>query len=261
MVFSVSSGLLSTVRDLARRRARRRRNLTLAEGVRLAEDIVNVGASVRGVVTAPMLQASDRGTALKARLGQVDAPQVEVSDTDLIQLADTDHPQGVILVVEPPAWELGDIHVAPRSPVLVVDGVQDPGNVGALCRTAHGLGAAGVLALPGTAELFAPKALRGSMGAVFHLPALRCDDDVLIKWLEQQGIELWLSDIHGTPVPDADTHSGRVALVVGNEGAGARQAMKEHASHLVGVPLIATAESLNVAVAAGILLYEVVHGR
>jgi TrmH family RNA methyltransferase len=261
MVFSVSSGLLSTVRDLARRRARRRRNLTLAEGVRLVEELLDVGASVRGVVTAPMLQASDRGAALKSRLAQLDAPRVEVSDMDLVQLADTEHPQGVILVVEPPTWGLGDIHVAPRCPVLVVDGVQDPGNVGALCRTAHGLGAAGVLALPGTAELFAPKALRGSMGALFHLPALRCDDAVLVEWLAQQGIDLWLSDTHGTPVSDAKTHTGMVALAVGNEGAGARQALKEHATHLIDVPLVATAESLNVAVAAGILLYEVVHGR
>ena len=258
----MSSGLLSTVRDLARRRARRRRNLTVAEGVRLVEEILDVAtASVRGVVTAPMLQASDRGTALKGRLGQLDVTQVEVSDQDLIQLAGTEHPQGAILVVEPPAWELGDIHVAPRRPVLVVDGVRDPGNVGALCRTAHGLGAAGILALPGSAELFAPKALRGSMGALFHLPALRCDDEVLVEWLWQQGIELWLSDTHGTPVPEIEARSGMVALAVGNEGAGARQALKEHATHLIGVPLVAAAESLNVAVAAGILLYEVVHGR
>ena len=156
----MSGALLSTVRDLARRRARRRRNLTVAEGVRLVEEILDAAASVRGVVTAPMLQASDRGTALKARLAKLDVAQVEVSDMDLVQLADTEHPQGVILVVEPPAWELGDIQVAPRRPVLVVDGVQDPGNVGALCRTAHGLGAAGVVALPGSAELFAPTALR-----------------------------------------------------------------------------------------------------
>lgn len=257
----MTGGLLSTVRDLSRRRARRRRNLTVAEGVRLAEEVLDAAASVRGVVTAPMLQASDRGIALKARLAQLDVTQLEVPDQDLIQLADTEHPQGVILVVEPPAWELGDIHVAPRKPVLVVDGVQDPGNVGALCRTAHGLGAAGVLALPGSAELFAPKALRGSMGALFHLPALRCEDDVLLAWLGQQGIELWLSDTHGTPVPDIEARSGMVALVVGNEGAGARQALKEHATHLIGVPLVAAAESLNVAVAAGILLYEVVHGR
>ena len=257
----MSGTLLSTVRDLARRRARRRRNLTVAEGVRLVEEILDAAGLVKGVVTAPMLQASDRGKALKARLARLDVARVEVSDMDLIQLSDTEHPQGVILVVEPPAGELGDIQVTPRRPVLVVDGVQDPGNVGALCRTAHGLGAAGVLALPGSAELFAPKALRGSMGALFRLPALRCDDDVLIEWLQQQGVELWLSDSHGTPVADVEGSSGMGALVVGNEGAGARQALKEHATQSIGVPLVAKAESLNVAVAAGILLYEVVHGR
>jgi len=257
----VSKGLHATVRDLGRRKARRRRNLTLAEGTRLVDELLRAKASIRGVVTAPMLQATDRGASLKSAMARMDVPMLEVSDVELIELADTEHPQGVIAVVEPPEGRLEDIEVAPGRPALVLDGVQDPGNVGALCRTALGLGAGGVIALPGTAELFGPKALRGSMGALFHLPAVRSEDDVVLSWMKGQHIELWLATAGGTPVGQIDTRERRIALAVGNEGAGARASLSEHAVHRISVPLDSSAESLNVAVAAGILLYEVVHAR
>ncbi len=257
----MSNGLLSTVRDLARRRARRRRDLTLAEGIRLVEEVLEADASIRGIVTAPMLEASERGRALKARLARVPCTSVEVTDPELVELADTEHPQGVIAVVQPPTHTLEDIAVSVRRPVLVIDRVQDPGNVGALCRMGWGLGAAGVVALPGTAELFGPKALRGSMGALFHLPAVRSDDDALVAWLRRHDIDLWVATRQGTPVSDVDFGTSRVALVVGNEGAGPHQALMQHASATVAVPLAPSVESLNVAVAAGILLYEVVRER
>ena len=118
---TVSNGLLSTVRDLARRRARRRRDLTLAEGIRLVEEVLEADAGIRGIVTAPMLEASERGRALKARLARVPGTSVEVTDPELVELADTEHPQGVIAVVQPPTHTLEDISVSVRRPVLVID--------------------------------------------------------------------------------------------------------------------------------------------
>ena len=208
-----------------------------------------------------MLQLSERGQALKARLAKVAATSVEVTDLELVELADTENPQGVIVVLEPPSHSLEDIVVSVGHPVLVIDAVQDPGNVGALCRTACGLGGAGVVALPGTGDLFGPKALRGSMGALFHIPAVRSDHDGLVAWLQQHDIDLWVATRHGTPVGDLDFGARKVALVVGNEGVGPHEALVQLAHSTVAVPLAPKVESLNVAVAAGILLYEVVRDR
>lgn len=257
----MSNGLLSTVRDLARRKARRRRELTVAEGIRLVEEVLDADADVRGIVTAPMLEASERGRALKVRLGGLSATAVEVTDTQLVELAGTEHPQGVLAVVRPPVHTLEDIVVSPGCPVLVIDAVQDPGNVGALCRTAWGLGSAGVVALPGTGDLYGPKALRGSMGALFHLPAVRSDGDELLSWLQKHGVELVVATSTGTPVRDQKLGTRSIALVVGNEGAGPHSTLIEHAGATVAVPLAPSVESLNVAVAAGILLHEVVRDR
>lgn len=256
----MSSGLLSTVRDLARRRARRRRHLTLAEGVRLVEEVLRAGAAIDGIVTAPMLQGSPRGRALKDRLAALPAPTVEVPDDELVRLADTEHPQGVIVVVSPPHHRLEDIVVEPGHPLLVLDGIQDPGNVGALCRTALGLGAAGMVALPGTADLFGPKALRGSAGALFTLPAVRSDVEPLAAWLNRSGVALYVAAADGRSLTRTDFGGTRVALAVGNEGGGSHLLPVDD-SHRVAIPLAAAVESLNVAVAAGIILHEVTRGN
>jgi TrmH family RNA methyltransferase len=256
----VAVSLISTIRDLHRRRARERRALTLAEGVRLIEEALAAGLALRGAAVSPALEATPRGAALKLRLTRSGIPLEVVDDAELGRLADTEHPQGVVAVVEPRGWTLADIRVESRSSVLVLDGVQEPGNVGALARTALGLGAAGLIALPGTAELQSPKALRGAMGALFRLPSVPASMAEFTAWAHQTGIEIWITSADGKPV-DQVQPSGPVALVVGNEGAGVGPEMAAAAARAVAVPLSGGVESLNVAVAAGIILYEVRRDR
>ncbi len=252
--------LISTIRDLHRRKGRERRELTLAEGVRLLEEALSAGVVVRGAATAPSLEGTPRGLALKARLESAGIALEDVDDAELARLADTEHPQGIVAVVESRHWSLDDIAIGSTSVVLALDAVQDPGNVGALARTALGLGAAGLIALPGTADLSNPKALRGSMGALFRLPAVACPVDAFVGWARGERLALWTTAMDGTPVGDI-RRDGPIALLVGNEGAGVRPELAAVASRSVTVPLGNGVESLNVAVAAGILLYEVTRDR
>lgn len=252
--------LISTMRDLHRRKARERRGLTLAEGVRLVEEALAAGVSVRGVAVAPALEGTARGAALKSRLEALGVPVEPVSDADLTTLAETEHPQGVVAVVEPRAWTLADLPVGPRAVVLVLDAVQDPGNVGAVARAALGLGAAGLVTLPGTADLANPKALRGSMGALFRLPAVATTPEALLAWAAAHGVALWATALGGESLRAATPH-GPVAVLLGNEGAGIRPEVAAAAERTVTIPLRAGVESLNVAVAAGIFLYEVTRER
>ncbi len=252
--------LLSTIQDLHRRRGRERRGLALAEGIRLVEEALAAAIPIRGTAVAPALEATSRGRALKAALARAGVPLESLDDRTLAELATTEHPQGVIAVVEPPRWSLEDIRPGPRGAVLVLDAVQDPGNVGALARAALGLGAAGLVALPGTADLHNPKVLRGSMGALFRLPCAPADVAALLAWADRMGVAIWASGVEGSPVGSV-LRRGPVALVVGNEGAGISPALARHAAATVTVPLAGPVESLNVAVAAGILLYEVLRER
>lgn len=252
----MTSNLVSLVRDLQRRKGRRRRGLAVAEGVRLVEEALAAGVRLHGVVAANDLDAGPRGAALLETLGRHDVPVVIVTPRTLEQLADTDTPQGVLAVLEPPRWSLADIRPARRAPVLVLDAVQDPGNVGTLIRTAFALGAAGAILLPGSAEPSNPKVLRAAMGATFRLPWAMAGDGEFRAWVRETDATVWAAAADGSPVHRLSPPE-RLALVVGNEGAGVRPAVREMSRASVAIPLARGAESLNVAVAAGIVLFEV----
>lgn len=253
----MASSLQSTIRDLHRRRGRERRGLALAEGVRLVEEILAAEMEISGAVLAPALENTTRGQALAATLVTSGIPVERVDDRSMAALADTEHPQGIIVVFRPRAWRFADFGPAP---VLVLDAVQDPGNVGTMLRTADALGAGGVVALPGTADLTNPKVVRGGMGASFRLPALHASGGDLAGWLGESERTLWIAEADGEPVGEGGI-PGSLALVVGNEGAGVQSDIAALAARRIGIRLRTGAESLNVAVAAGILLYEVMRGR
>ncbi len=257
----MSNSLQTTIRDLHLRRGRERRGLALAEGVRLLEEALAAGVVVRGAAVSPVLEGTPRGQALKAALERAGVRLETVSDRDLAALADTETPQGIIAIVEPRRWSWSDLAVSGARPALVLAGVQDPGNVGTILRTALGLGAAGVVALRGTAELYNPKVVRGSMGALFRLPAIAATEEELLAWAGERGVELWVADMDGAPLPKASPPAAPLALVLGNEGAGVPEALAARAVRRVAIPLAPDVESLNVATAAAILLYEVTRDR
>ncbi len=256
----MSNSLQTLIRDLHRRRGRERRGLALAEGVRLVEEALAGGISIRGAAVSPALESTTRGKTLKASLAERSIRVDEVADAELESLADTEHPQGVVAVIEPRRWALEDIRLSPGDAVLVLDAVQDPGNVGTMLRTALALGASGVIALKGTADLTNPKVIRAAMGASFRLAAVSAAGEEFIAWARLQRSEIWIADTAGDPLDRLPARSPArppIALVLGNEGAGVSPVLDSAASRRIAIPLANGVDSLNVAVAAGILLYGV----
>src|SRR5216110_1833054 len=264
----IASNLSSTIRDLQRRKARGRRGLALIEGVRLVEEALAAGLPFQGALVAPDLARTARGVELVAELERHAIRVEEIGARTFAQLAETDTPQGIMAVIEPRRWAVAEFAPRPEAVALVIDGVQDPGNVGTLIRTAHALGAAGTLVLRGTADPTSPKALRAAMGATFRHPVVLLDDAGFIAWARKLTVTLWASAADGVPLQRAldrgrgqggagRVDDGPIAVIVGNEGAGIRPQLNAVAAQRVAIPLAQGAESLNVAVAAGILLYEV----
>jgi TrmH family RNA methyltransferase len=257
----IADNLISTVRDLQRRKARGRRGLAVVEGVRLVEEALAAGLEFKGALVSPELARTTRGQALATDLANHAVKVEEVGSRVFDELAGTETPQGILAIVTPRLWTLTEITAGP---LLVVDGVQDPGNVGTLIRTAHALGATASLLLRGTSDPLNPKALRAAMGATFRHPVVQLDDGPFIAWAREHAITLWAAAADGVPIwhaLDAKTSKEKIAVIVGNEGAGLRPHLNAIAAQRVAIPLARGAESLNVAVAAGILLYEVLRGR
>lgn len=248
--------LLTTIRDLHRRKGRERRGLALAEGVRLVEEMVAAGVACKGAVASPGLDSTPRGERLRAALSARGVVIESLTDDVLARESATEHPQGIIAVYQPKPWIIADCLPKPGAPLVILDAVQDPGNVGTIARTAAAFGAAGLVALPGSADLTNPKTVRAAMGALFHLPHCHATDDDLLVALSRGRVEVWALEMQGEPVstPGAGV---ALALVLGNEGAGARTELLARATRRVSIPIGAGAESLNVAVAAGIALFQV----
>ena len=251
--------LLTLARDLQRRRARERQGLFVCEGVRTVEELLRSALQPRGALVAPQLTEQPRGAALLQSLHARAVQVQEVSASDFATAAETETPQGVLAIAEVPEQTLAALPATASLRLLVLDALQDPGNVGTILRTAAALGAFATIALPGTVDLWNAKVVRSSMGAQFHHPTLSCTWDELEAFRAERGILLWGADAAGYAIDELlrDTSApARLALAVGNEGSGLSASVREHADVLVSLPIAATVESLNVAVATGILLYQ-----
>lgn len=249
--------LHSLIRDLQRRKARERRGLVVAEGRRLVADALASGAVVKAVLAADDVAAGPAAPLLSDAQARGIATEV-TSRKEFDALADTATPSGVLAVLEWAPRALDRVAV-PEGPVLVLvlDAVQDPGNVGTMIRTAFALGAAATVALEGTADLRSPKVLRAAMGALFRHPVAQAGAADCLAYLETNGVTLWAATMDGAPIVAGTPVPSRLALAVGNEGGGIRPELLSRAARRVAVPMREGAESLNAAVAVGILLHQV----
>ena len=250
MITSVSN---PAVKDVAlwqtKAKARRESGFFVVEGLRLVreaapEDVVRAYATEE-------FAASEEGKALCERLAAE-----PVSDSVMARMSDTKTPQGILAVVRQKKWRLEDLTAAP-APLLVLEHVQDPGNVGTLFRTAEAAGAAGILMDAETADPWQPKVVRGTMGAIFRLPfAVSEDLPEALRELKARGMTLYAAHLEGSREYDAVSYPPRAAFLLGNEGNGLSDAVTALADERIRIPMAGRTESLNVSTAGAVLLYE-----
>ncbi|HHW56021.1 MAG: RNA methyltransferase [bacterium] len=253
---SLTNPRLKYARSLHRRRYREQEGKCLVEGVRLLEDAVAAGVEIETVFYTDRLLARERGRQLLQECQGRGSSCYRLPEAVLASLAETESPQGVVAVVKYPQWERETLLVGPGL-LLLVDRIQDPGNLGTMLRTAEAAGCRGAILSPGTVDPYNSKVLRSSMGAVFRLPILTGEAfPALLEELQERGYQLVAADIGGSvPYWEADLRLPG-ALVVGNEAWGVGKEILAQVAERVRIPLKEGVDSLNAAVAAGIILYE-----
>lgn len=247
------------LRKLHQRRARHAFGLALAEGWRVIDGLKRAEARFHSLWLAEDARPPEGYEDLLPALAHV--PRTTVTAAVMKTIADTTTPQGVAAVVEIPRPSLSDVLGKGEGLVLVLDGIQDPGNGGALVRTAVAAGVQGIITTSGTVDLYSPKALRGAAGLTVARP-VAADVPVpeVMAALKERGITVRLLDVGpGTSPFDLDWRGGH-ALVVGSEARGAHPLFRE-AAETVRIPMAPPAESLNVAVSAAVCLYEAARQR
>jgi TrmH family RNA methyltransferase len=261
-ILSGSNRLIKSVRRLSGRRQREKEQKFLVEGIRFVEEAVNSGWPLEVVLTGPGFSGPGRDELL-AKVHFRGVRVVEVSAAIIAELAETESPQGILAVAAMPGREAENLWPGQRHAALVVvDGVQDPGNLGTIIRSADAFGAGGVLLTRGTVDLYNPKTLRSTMGSVFHLPVLpNLDVEYIAGLLMRHGVSLVLGD-PGADVPLSSVDlTGPVALLVGSEARGPSGEFMRHRHIRAGIPMPGRAESLNAGVAASVMLYEMARQR
>lgn len=257
LIQSEQNQWLKQCKALQQKKNRQATKLFVAEGLRFAEE-----ALVHGMVEQLLIDEEKQDFLEKTEVALFAQKYPErchlVQKGLLAKALQTTNPQGIAALVRQPEWDWQQ--VANYRQILILDGVQDPGNVGTMLRTALASDTQAVVCLKGTVDLYNDKVLRSTMGAVFQLPVFLADDvDAMRNDLKKWGFQLVVSDIRAEQYHHELCYPEKTALVVSNEANGPQ--LITTGDVMVKIPLYQNAESLNVAIAAGILMYAVRTGR
>ena len=247
------------IKSIARLRDRRERDatgLTVVDGAREVRRALESGLEVvEAFVCEPMLAGEDARAALD-QLAARDVPLTSTTEPAFAKIAFGDRAEGLVLVIRTPTFRLDDLQLPAAPLVVVVEGVEKPGNLGAILRSADGAGADALIAASPRTDLFNPNVLRASAGTAFAMAMAAAPAAAVVDWLTGRHLRI-VAAVVDAPLPYTDVDlSGPLAIVLGSEADGLSAAWRGGVVEPVRVPMAGIADSLNVSVTAAVLLYE-----
>jgi TrmH family RNA methyltransferase len=264
-VTSASNPRLKALAALRRRRAREDTGLTLVEGFEELALAVDARASVRTLLYCPELmpegELAGEGAELVQVLRGAGVETIRVSRAAFEKVAYREGPDGFLAAVASPGTALADLALGAHPLLLVAEGIEKPGNLGAMLRTADAAGVAAVIAVDPVTDWGNPNVVRASKGTVFSVPVASASRDELTAWLRAHGIRLVATTPDTDRVHTAVGYQGAVAVAVGTEKHGLTAPFLRDADERVRIPMHGRADSLNVSTSAAIVLYEAVRQR
>ena len=256
MITSVNNGQVKNIIQLNQKtKARREQGLFVAEGRKMF-----------GEAPADWIEkvyVSETLTSDPALMEQVEKlPYDSGADSVFRHMSDTQTPQGILTVLRRPSYTLEDILGGKNPLVMVLEDLQDPGNAGTILRTGEGAGVSGVLLTRTCVDITNPKVIRSTMGSVYRMPFLYVESVVsLIQELKKHNIRTFAAHLKGRNSYDQESYTGGTAFLIGNEGKGLTEEAANSADCLIRIPMCGKVESLNAAMASGILMYEAARQR
>lgn len=260
MITSTVNQQVKNIMQLTKKaKERQKQKVFLAEGLRLFEELPE-----ESIVKAYLSESFFRKDEQKAvwdkkidRQGSFVEKCEVVSDAVFARMSDTQSPQGILCVVRQQEYQLEELFHDGQTHLLVLEGIQDPGNLGTIFRTGEGAGVTGII-MNRCVDLFAPKTVRSTMGSICRVPYYITENlPETLRRLKQEQIRLYAAHLNGKKYYDEFGYDGPTAFLIGNEANGLSQETAEQADVYLKIPMGGKLESLNAAMAAGILIYEV----
>ncbi len=247
---------------LKTKKGRSQQGKFLLEVLRLCEEALNSNWEIESILLTPSYEDKAKEKNFFIKLQASKAKLIAVKTRDLQKISDTVTPPGIMCVVKIRRNQIEELWRKNNNFILALDGIRDPGNVGTLIRTADAFGADGVLLSNDTVELYNPKVVRSTMGSLFHFPVWdEVDLETILPELRKRNFKILGTDVRKGKILDSVDYSGNICILIGNEAEGLRENLLALSDELVHIPIYGKAESLNAAVAGGILLYEITRKR
>lgn len=258
MITSSSNNKIKQVIQLKKKaKARVEAGLFLVEGIKMVEEAIAFGikeAFVAESKEAELMQNHDK--LLKSVHYEV------VSDKLFQEMSDTVTPQGILAIVQMPQYSLEDMLRAEDGHIMLLENLRDPGNLGTVIRSAEGAGATGVILSRESADIFNPKVIRSTMGSIFRVPFCYVEDFVAtLQVVKDHGITIYAAHLKGTKQYECFDYTKPCGFMIGNEANGLSEEASMQADTLIRIPMAGQVESLNAAIAASILMFEVARQR
>lgn len=244
------------------KKARTEQGLFAVEGLRIARDTFKSAAGLLNtvVVNESFLNSNAwKGLPEFEEIGFPDkVPLLAVKDNVFESLCETVTPQGIMCVVRQPEYSYKDlVGSGEELRLLILEDIQDPGNLGTMVRTAEAAGMDGIIMSRGTTDIFSPKVTRSTMGGIFRVPFIYAEDFTgILEKLKGDGVSIYAAYLHDGADYRKVKYSGRAAVMIGNEGNGLSKDAVEHASTNIYIPMAGEVESLNAAIAAALVMYK-----
>ncbi|MDD5492003.1 MAG: 23S rRNA (guanosine(2251)-2'-O)-methyltransferase RlmB [bacterium] len=251
--------ILTYIKSLHQKKGRAEKRAFIMEGVRAVEELLRSPSQHFKVIYTQELEANRRGQQLLQNLAHGKIEMTQVTPQELAAVSDCETPAGILAIVNITEHRLADLLDAPKPFLVILDGIQDPGNLGAIIRTAEAAGVTGIILSKETVDQHNPKVVRATMGSLLRLPVVKVDNLMsLIEKLRSKNIRTIACDVRGSKNYYEASWALPLALIFGNEGAGMTKEIAGKIDEMIRIPQRKSVDSLNVAVAAGIIMYQVV---
>ncbi|MEO3997710.1 RNA methyltransferase [Mesorhizobium sp. CAU 1732] len=257
-VTSLTNPVVKDIRALAQKKYRDQQNAFMAEGLKLVIDALDLGWTIRTLVFGKSQRGNPAVEKIAARTVATGGLVLEVSEKVLGAITRRDNPQMVLGVFQQRWHALKDFKPAGNEVWVALDRVRDPGNLGTILRTVDAVGAKGVILVGETTDPFAVETVRATMGSVFAVPVAKASVDAFLAWRKAAGVTLVGTHLKGSvDYRTVDYKKGPILLVMGNEQQGLPEPIASACDTLIRIPQAGRADSLNLAVATGVALYEI----
>ncbi|MBB6218252.1 TrmH family RNA methyltransferase [Anaerosolibacter carboniphilus] len=261
-ISSPENSIVKHARQLTKRKMREQWQEYIIEGVRIIKDALENEKSLKKILFCDELYETAGGEELLEELMQREILLYKIPVQLFKELSDTQNPQGIMALVSMDTYSIEDILSRDRGFYIILDRIQDPGNMGTIIRTADAAGADAIFITKGSVDLYNSKTIRSTMGSIFHLPILSTGNtSEIIALLKSQGVKIITTSLEGEKYYFEVDYREMCAIIVGNEANGVQQEDIMSSDILIKIPMLGKAESLNASVAASIVMYEVVRQR